>query len=180
MPVRAPVNRWPRPPLLQNSCCLWTFFFALLLNDPRSVCPSTRPLTSLTSPRGASIFSRSARMGPGDDGPPSRASTPDHLASSILQVRNPSLPPPQPRSSSLLALRDRSVALPFMNVTRLEYDPISIGVRSVSAAITRTLPSGNPALGHNLRDHRVRSLPNIRRACIHDHAAIAINLDVHR
>ena len=32
-----------------------------------------------------------------------------------------------------------------MNVTRLEYDPMSIGVKSVSAAITRTRGSEHPS-----------------------------------
>ena len=34
-------------------------------------------------------------------------------------------------------------------------------------------------LGGDLRDHRVRSLANIRRARVNHHAAIAINLDVY-
>ena len=39
----------------------------------------------------------------------------------------------------------RSVAFPAINVTRLEYEPISIGVKSVSAAITRTRLSEQPS-----------------------------------
>ena len=75
----------------------------------------------------------------------------------------------------------RSAALPAMNVTRLEYEPRSMGVRSVSAAMTFTRAKlAAQHLGHNLRGHGVGALPDLRRAGVNHHAAIAIDLDVHR
>src|SRR5579859_2528952 len=70
-------------------------------SDPRSVCPSTRPETSLTLPRGVSIFSRiCSACTPLLPAPLSLASTPDHRASSHLPGSSSSSPPPQQLSSS--------------------------------------------------------------------------------
>ena len=68
-----------------------------------------------------------------------------------------------------------------MNVTRLEYEPRSIGVRSVSAAMTRTRDEiAAQHLGDYLRGHGVGALADLRSPGVDHHTAIAIDLDVDR
>ena len=73
----------------------------------------------------------------------------------------------------------RSVAVHEGHTARIRADIDRSEVR-VSRHNFHSCQGASEHFGHNLRNHGVRSLADIRCSGVHNHAAIAINLDIHR
>ena len=73
----------------------------------------------------------------------------------------------------------RSAALPTMNDTRDEYEPLSFGVSALSVAMTRMRAIGSEQhLGDDLREQRRRALADVGGAGEDGDAAVEIELEV--
>ena len=73
----------------------------------------------------------------------------------------------------------RSIAVHERHTARIRADIDRSEVR-VSRHNFHSCQGASEHFGHNLRNHGVRSLADIRCSGVHNHAAIAINLDIHR
>ncbi|MDH5211189.1 MAG: hypothetical protein OEW96_05885, partial [Betaproteobacteria bacterium] len=71
--------------------------------------------------------------------------------------------------------------MPIMMVTRLEYEPRSIGVMPVSPVTQRMIPRVDAErLGDERGEHVVRALPELGGAAVHGNLAAAVEQQLHR
>src|SRR5260221_2823432 len=114
-------------------------------NDPLSVWPSTRPETSFTLPPGASAFASRSLPVPLVAG---SAVPRFHTRSSRINTSSAAQLIFTAAAATIFFFTScaaRSEALPFIKVTRLEYEPTSICVKSGSAAMIPIRPRPMPS-----------------------------------